>query len=101
MKQLKIGIYKPGKEIFFNLNNPSYTYGGSEEIVNFSKILASHEHIIYLFSKSDYKNNIKNIYKCDKFFQLLEIIKEIDVLFIFNGIFEDYNLSENTFFKHK
>lgn len=58
---MDVEIYKPYKKILFD--DELDTNSWSREIVNFAKILASHQHNVFITSDTDYQNNISNIYK--------------------------------------
>lgn len=83
---MNIAIYKPTKKIFFYENQEDHA-SWSTEIVNISKMLAAKGHKVYIFSPTDYREDIENItakYTEDR----------IDKVFIFNGAWAEDNEEE-------
>lgn len=100
---MNIGIYKPGRKIYFNLDNPDYTYGGSEEISNLAEIFSERGHNISLLSSvEDYNTHYHGSVELDRpqsKVEIMQAIQKLDYLFLFNGVFNENDISEKTFFK--
>lgn len=86
---MKLGFYKPYKKTCFDFNSDDNNYGGSQENVNLMKIFAEHGHEFYIFSKTDYQENIPNIYIGN-----INDIPKLDYIFISNGVFEKDQFTE-------
>lgn len=95
---MKIGIYKPYKKIYFDESDED-TSSWSLELVNLAKILAKHNHEVYITSPTEYNESIENIYSSS-----LTSCPQLDVMFVSNGVFKLNDISEKKFFemiKHK
>lgn len=84
---MKIGIYKPFKKVFFKPNDIDHA-GWSFEVVNFAKILAEHNHDVYILSQTDLQDDsIHNIH-----FKSWSLNEQYDRIFVFCG-----TLNENEY----
>lgn len=87
---MNIGIYKPGKKIFFYKNTEDHA-SWSIEITNFAKLLADNGNVVYILSETDYIDEYTNIIKGNP-----ENIY-LDRIFVFNGVFT--NITEKELIK--
>ena len=77
---MKIGIYKPFTKVFFKPNDIDHA-GWSFEVVNFAKILAKHNHDVYILSQTDLQDDsIHNIH-----FNSWLLNEQYDRIFVFCG----------------
>ncbi len=79
---MRIGIYKPGKTIYFFENEEDHA-SWSYEVTQIAKIFAAHGDQVFILSKTDYDESIENI--------TAKETHGVDKIFVFNGVFENEN----------